>query len=92
MLAFALQAQQTTALAGHHMLFITELSLSTHEPVSSSDQQMHSVASSKTKNKMEGGLLLDVVVSQSTTIFQLLASEDQALLVRGNACKCMWSG
>jgi hypothetical protein len=87
MLAFALQAQQTTALAGHHMLFITELSLSTHEPVSSSDQQMHSVASSKT-----GGLLLDVVVSQSTTIFQLLASEDQALLVRGNACKCMWSG
>lgn len=30
---------------------------------------------------MESGLLLDVIVRQSTTIFQLLAGEDEALLV-----------
>jgi hypothetical protein len=34
---------------------------------------------------MEGGLLLDVVVGESAAILKLLASEDQALLVWGNA-------
>ena len=36
----------------------------------------------QTKNKMEGRLLLDVVVRQSTAIFQLLAGKDKTLLVR----------
>ena len=31
---------------------------------------------------MKSGLLLDVVVSKSTTILKLLSSEDQSLLVR----------
>ena len=35
---------------------------------------------------MEGRLLLDVVVCQGAAILQLLASKDQALLVRGDAC------
>lgn len=34
---------------------------------------------------MQGALLLDVVVGQSASILQLLTSEDQTLLVRGNA-------
>ena len=34
---------------------------------------------------MKGGLLLDVVVSKSATILKLLASKDEALLVRGDA-------
>jgi hypothetical protein len=34
---------------------------------------------------MQGRFLLDVVVGQSATILKLLAGEDQALLVRGNA-------
>merc|ERR1712217_639318 len=34
---------------------------------------------------MEGGLLLDVVVRKSSSIFQLLSSKDQPLLVWGNA-------
>ena len=34
---------------------------------------------------MEGGLLLDVVVGQGAAILQLLAGEDEALLVRRNA-------
>jgi hypothetical protein len=35
--------------------------------------------------KVESGLLLDVVVRESAAIFQLLASEDETLLVRGNS-------
>jgi len=34
---------------------------------------------------MEGGLLLDVVIRQSPAIFQLLSSEDQPLLIRGDS-------
>ena len=34
---------------------------------------------------MKSGLLLDVVVRERATIFQLLTSEDQALLVWGDA-------
>ena len=34
---------------------------------------------------MERGLLLDVVVGQGAAIFQLLAGEDEALLIRGDA-------
>ena len=33
---------------------------------------------------MEGGLLLDVVVGQGAAVLQLLAGEDQTLLVRGD--------
>ncbi|KFQ50650.1 hypothetical protein N333_09348, partial [Nestor notabilis] len=42
-------------------------------------------ATSETQHKMEGGFLLDVVVRQGATIFKLFTSEDQPLLVRGNA-------
>lgn len=34
---------------------------------------------------MKGGLLLDVVIAQGATVLKLLASKDQALLVRRNA-------
>ena len=34
---------------------------------------------------MESGLLLDVVIREGTPILQLLASEDESLLVRGDA-------
>ena len=34
---------------------------------------------------MESGLLLDIVVGQGTSILQLLTSEDQTLLIWGNA-------
>ncbi|WVZ94658.1 LOW QUALITY PROTEIN: hypothetical protein U9M48_040524 [Paspalum notatum var. saurae] len=37
------------------------------------------------QDKVEGGLLLDVVICQGTAILQLLASKDEALLVRRNA-------
>jgi len=38
-------------------------------------------ATTQTEDQMEGGLLLDVVVGQSTTILQLLASKDETLLI-----------
>merc|ERR1719232_443577 len=37
------------------------------------------------EDKVKSGLLLDVVVGQSPAILQLLASEDQPLLIRGNS-------
>jgi hypothetical protein len=42
-------------------------------------------ATSKTQDEMEGRLLLDVVVGEGAAVFELLASEDQALLVRRDA-------
>lgn len=42
-------------------------------------------ATTKTEDEMEGGFLLDVVIGKSAAILKLLASKDQALLVRGDA-------
>merc|ERR1712129_462674 len=47
------------------------------------DKDLH--ASPETENKMKGALLLDVVVRQSATIFQLFAGEDQPLLIWGDS-------
>lgn len=32
---------------------------------------------------MQGGFLLDIVIGQGSTVFQLLASEYEALVIRG---------
>jgi hypothetical protein len=42
-------------------------------------------ASTKTKHQVKGRLLLNVVIRQGPTVFKLLSSEDQALLIRRNA-------
>jgi len=42
-------------------------------------------ATAQTENKVEGRLLLDVVVLEGAAILKLLASEDEALLIRGDA-------
>merc|ERR1712209_163240 len=47
------------------------------------DKDLHT--SSQSQDKMEGGLLLDVVVRESSSIFQLFSSKDQPLLVWGDA-------
>merc|ERR1712038_990352 len=52
-------------------------------PGQSLDEDLHT--SSQPQHKMEGGLLLDVVVRKSSSIFQLLSSKDQPLLVWGDA-------
>ena len=47
------------------------------------DEDLH--ASPQSEHKVEGALLLDVVVGESSSVLQLLASEDQSLLIWGNA-------
>ena len=47
------------------------------------DEDLHS--SSETENEVESGLLLDVVVGKGAAIFELLSSEDETLLIWGNA-------
>jgi len=44
------------------------------------DEDLHT--SSKSEDEMEGGLLLDVVVGEGSTVFELLSSEDESLLIR----------
>ncbi len=39
----------------------------------------------KTKHQVQRALLLDVVVGEGAAVLKLLAREDEALLVRGNA-------
>ena len=46
------------------------------------DEDLHS--SSEPENEVKSRLLLDVVVGQSSSILQLLSSEDKTLLVGGN--------
>merc|ERR1719259_249926 len=46
------------------------------------DKDLHTT--SETKDQVKGGLLLDVVVGEGPAVFQLLASKDQPLLIRGN--------
>ncbi|KAL3740657.1 hypothetical protein ACJRO7_021865 [Eucalyptus globulus] len=42
-------------------------------------------ASPEPEHKVEGGLLLDVVIGKGAAVLELLAGEDQALLVRRDA-------
>ena len=46
------------------------------------DKDLHTTT--ETEDKMEGRLLLNVVIRQGSTVFQLLTSENQTLLVRRN--------
>ena len=41
-------------------------------------------SSTQTEDQMKSGLLLDVVIRKGTTVFQLLSSEDQTLLIWRN--------
>jgi len=42
-------------------------------------------SSSESQNQMEGGLLLDIVIREGSSIFELLSSEDESLLVWGDS-------
>merc|ERR1712110_837852 len=47
------------------------------------DEDLH--ASPQSEHKMEGAPLLDVVVGESSSVLELLASEDQPLLIWGDS-------
>ena len=65
------------ALAADHLVAVIFLCQHTERRLNNTTTQ--------TKDQMESRLLLDVVVRESSAIFQLLTSEDQSLLVRRNA-------
>ncbi len=44
-----------------------------------------SLSASQSEDQVDGGLLLDVVVRDRTSVFELLASVDESLLVAGDA-------
>ena len=48
------------------------------------DLDLTNTTATETKHQVEGGLLLDVVVRKGAAVLQLLASEDQTLLIGGN--------
>jgi hypothetical protein len=43
------------------------------------------VSSTETEHQVKGGLLLDVIITQSAAILELLSSKDKTLLVRGDS-------
>ena len=45
---------------------------------------LHSAPTAQTQHQVDGSLLLDVVVGQGTVVLQLLAGEDEPLLIRRN--------
>merc|ERR1711920_11512 len=47
------------------------------------DEDLHT--SPESEHEMEGALLLDVVVGESSSVLQLLSSEDQSLLIWGDS-------
>ncbi len=49
------------------------------------DEDLHTSTTTEAEDKVKGGLLLDVVVSKGAAILELLTSENETLLVRGNA-------
>ena len=55
------------------------------EPAASLREPLSSEATAETEHEMESRLLLDVVVGQGATVLELLASEDEALLIGGDA-------
>ena len=46
------------------------------------DEDLHTT--SKSEDEMESGLFLDVVIGEGSSIFELLSSEDESLLIWGN--------
>ena len=44
-----------------------------------------SAATSESQDEMESGFLLNVVVGEGSAVFELLSSEDESLLIRGNS-------
>ena len=89
-----LAGEDKALLIGRDALLILNLSLHVVDSVGGLDlksdglsseslhEDLHTTA--ETEDEMESGLLLDVVVGEGATVLELLSSEDEALLIRGN--------
>ena len=90
-----LAGENETLLIGRNALLVLDLLLDVVDGIGrfhlkgdglageSLNEDLHTTA--KAEDEVESGLLLDVVVGKGATILQLLAGENQALLVGGNA-------
>merc|ERR1712159_25568 len=79
-----LASEDETLLIWGDALLVLDLGLHSVDGVSQGlDENLH--ATTQTEHKMESRLLLDVVVLESTAILELLASEDETLLIWGDA-------
>merc|ERR1712185_91677 len=54
-------------------------------PLGAREARMTSQAAAEAEHEVEGRLLLDVVVRKRAAVLELLAREDEALLIRGDA-------
>jgi hypothetical protein len=90
-----LASEDQALLIGRYALLVLDLRLDVIDGVGRLDLKCNGLArerlyedlhtTTQTKDEMERRLLLNVVVGECATILELLASEDQALLVRGDA-------
>lgn len=92
-----LSSKDQTLLVGGNTFLVLDLGLDVIDGVGrlnfegdrlscqSLDKDLH--ASTETEDKVKGRFLLNVVIGQGTAIFELFASEDQALLVGGNTTR-----
>ena len=89
-----LSSEDETLLIGGDAFFVLNLSLHIVNRVRRLDFQGDRFArkglnedlhtSTEAKYKVKGGLLLNVIIRKSATVFELLAREDKALLIGGN--------
>ncbi|KAL8136444.1 hypothetical protein V2J09_002445 [Rumex salicifolius] len=66
-----------------HKKYLKKLRIKFYKLPNSSTE--NHTAATETEDKVEGGLLLNIVVGESTAILELLPGKDETLLVRGNA-------
>ena len=69
--------QSRVALAADHLVAVVLLRQKT--------QRRLDDPASQTQHQVKGGLLLNIVVGQSASVFQLFSGEDQTLLIRGDS-------
>ena len=74
--------ETSVALAADHLLALVRGSKGGERGLNLDDTD---TTTTKSKDQMEGGLLLDVVVRKSAAVLELLAGEDQALLIGRDA-------
>jgi len=90
-----LSGKDKTLLVGGDALLVLDLGLDVVDGIRRLDLESDRLAgqgldkdlhtATETEDKVEGRLLLDIVVRESTAVFELFTSKDKTLLVRGNA-------
>jgi len=77
----SLNRKSSVALSTDHLFALV---LSGESGKGGLDLNATETTTSESQNQMESGLLLNVVVRQSSSVFELLASENESLLIGGD--------